>query len=107
MSQLGLHIDGRWVEPHSPSTLPVINRASEMSIASIAVVDTHDVGLRGAIVNLASTVADAADGSFYRSRILIPVPVSRKPTGPPRAWETSPIMAARPSTAADDRSCPA
>ena len=43
----------------------------------------------------------------YRSRILIPVWLSRKPTGPPRSRATSLITAARPSIAADDRSGPA
>lgn len=43
----------------------------------------------------------------YRSRILIPVWLNRKPTGPPRSRATSLITAARPSIAADDRSGPA
>lgn len=45
--------------------------------------------------------------SVYRSRILIPVWLNRKPTGPPRSRATSLITAARPSIAAADRSGPA
>jgi aldehyde dehydrogenase (NAD+) len=42
-NNLKFYIDGRWVEPHSPDRLPVINPATEQAFSEIAMGDLNDV----------------------------------------------------------------